>query len=499
MQGYSLMPALTGVGTLTRPAVMSGMNYWQDVIPDVNYSHGRVQSDHFVLLAELLSSSDLREALRAEHLDGTVTEPRSKELPLSVKLTSEVEKFMAEVASAKTLENEPIFEYWPDTGSGSWIRLSQKKGLARNGQNGSYSRYGSYIRKEQGQVSDAAKAPTQPSGRGALPGWISRERGDERDPKWPPAKSHASVAPVAGGTVQEAAKNAGTPDPPDPGTGVACKGPVEPVPPTPTPLAPVVPRAPVAPAVFEASELGDPMLKRNKASNKMRLDVDEKLCSAPSTQSEVSPKAPDPPPVSLLQATVLHSFALCSTSPRPRPPPEVPSTPVAVPPPPPLSPKEAPPPPPEPAKDWPGSVKRGRFKSFSIEKGFGFIYLEENVDVFAHISVFQGPKPEDFSGLPGMPPVGQEVEFTMTEGWRHNLGTMVLEALAKQLDLEWSWWWSCWGWIAEEEELGFGFFLPRSFYNTSGWAVQRVMELHGLEAHQAGPGGADGWMDRLYL
>ncbi|CAK9035152.1 unnamed protein product [Durusdinium trenchii] len=67
---------------------------------------------------------------------------------------------------------------------------------------------------------------------------------------------------------------------------------------------------------------------------------------------------------------------------------------------------------------------------------------------------------------------------------RHNLGTMVLEALAKQLDLEWSWWWSCWGWIAEEEELGFGFFLPRSFYNTSGWAVQRVMELHGLEAHQ---------------
>ncbi|CAK9035154.1 unnamed protein product [Durusdinium trenchii] len=45
MQGYSLMPALTGVGTLTRPAVMSGMNYWQDVIPDVNYSHGRVQFD----------------------------------------------------------------------------------------------------------------------------------------------------------------------------------------------------------------------------------------------------------------------------------------------------------------------------------------------------------------------------------------------------------------------------------------------------------------------
>ncbi|CAE7326549.1 AVT1, partial [Symbiodinium sp. CCMP2456] len=62
------------------------------------------------------------------------------------------------------------------------------------------------------------------------------------------------------------------------------------------------------------------------------------------------------------------------------------------------------------------ATKRGRIKTFFLEKGFGFCQLEEadrTVDVFIHINSFEGPAPEDFQGMPGSPPVGQEVEIKL--------------------------------------------------------------------------------------
>jgi len=86
-----------------------------------------------------------------------------------------------------------------------------------------------------------------------------------------------------------------------------------------------------------------------------------------------------------------------------------------MPPPPPSSPKEAPPPPP-PEKVVESDLKKGRLKSFLLEKGFGFISPEDiDLDVFVHINAFEGKKPNDFPGLPGLPPVGQEIEFTLQD------------------------------------------------------------------------------------
>ncbi|CAE7536576.1 AVT1 [Symbiodinium natans] len=53
-----------------------------------------------------------------------------------------------------------------------------------------------------------------------------------------------------------------------------------------------------------------------------------------------------------------------------------------------------------------------------LEKGFGFCQLEDperTMDVFLHINSFEGQKPDDFSGLPGLPPVGQEVELKLAD------------------------------------------------------------------------------------
>eukprot|EP00438_Fugacium_kawagutii_P024821 Skav205723 [mRNA] locus=scaffold1496:86191:86769:+ [translate_table: standard] len=71
---------------------------------------------------------------------------------------------------------------------------------------------------------------------------------------------------------------------------------------------------------------------------------------------------------------------------------------------------------------------------------------------------------------------------------RHNLGSLVLEALAEELGLDWEWRWSCWSWIAAKDgNEGSGselaLMIPGTFYNLSGWAVQR-----GLRTLNLGPG-----------
>lgn len=62
---------------------------------------------------------------------------------------------------------------------------------------------------------------------------------------------------------------------------------------------------------------------------------------------------------------------------------------------------------------------------------------------------------------------------------RHNLGSLVLQALAHHLDLSWEWRWGCWGWLAAAEDLLL--FIPGGFYNNSGWGVQRVLGLWDCE------------------
>ena len=68
---------------------------------------------------------------------------------------------------------------------------------------------------------------------------------------------------------------------------------------------------------------------------------------------------------------------------------------------------------------------------------------------------------------------------------RHNLGSLVLEALAETLGVEWRWCWSCWGWIAQSEGNGLTMLIPGTFYNGSGWAVRRALEMLSLETSAA--------------
>ena len=54
-------------------------------------------------------------------------------------------------------------------------------------------------------------------------------------------------------------------------------------------------------------------------------------------------------------------------------------------------------------------MKTGVVKWFNNEKGFGFIYVEGEGDVFVHFSAIQG---EGFKSLEE----GQQVEFEVVEG-----------------------------------------------------------------------------------
>jgi len=56
-------------------------------------------------------------------------------------------------------------------------------------------------------------------------------------------------------------------------------------------------------------------------------------------------------------------------------------------------------------------MKQGTVKWFNAEKGFGFIEIEGENDVFVHLSAIQG---EGFKTLDE----GQAVEFEVTEGNR---------------------------------------------------------------------------------
>ena len=56
-------------------------------------------------------------------------------------------------------------------------------------------------------------------------------------------------------------------------------------------------------------------------------------------------------------------------------------------------------------------MKQGTVKWFNAEKGFGFIEVEGEADVFAHFSAIQG---EGFKSLDE----GQKVEFEVVDGNR---------------------------------------------------------------------------------
>ncbi|CAE8583105.1 unnamed protein product, partial [Polarella glacialis] len=61
-----------------------------------------------------------------------------------------------------------------------------------------------------------------------------------------------------------------------------------------------------------------------------------------------------------------------------------------------------------------GQVHRGRVKTFLKEKGYGFVACNvegEEVTVFCHSTIIVGPKPEQLSGQSGHPAVGEEVDF----------------------------------------------------------------------------------------
>ncbi len=57
------------------------------------------------------------------------------------------------------------------------------------------------------------------------------------------------------------------------------------------------------------------------------------------------------------------------------------------------------------------SMKQGTVKWFNAEKGFGFIEVENEDDVFVHFSAIEG---EGFKSLDE----GQQVEFEVVEGDR---------------------------------------------------------------------------------
>eukprot|EP00434_Breviolum_minutum_P027507 symbB.v1.2.024324.t1/scaffold2287.1/size83372/2 len=363
-----------------------------------------LRSDKFVLLGELLALEDFRGPLRELGFDEVVvtrdplapTPTKEEDFPMAVKLTEPLEKFIQQLVETSKNNGEAIFDFWGDTGAGSWIRLNKSK---KNGYGQKQENYGCSHRRGAGPAEEKLKPPAPsrpeeaPTGRGALPGWITRAEpdiaaaGHERES----AEAPAPVAPSSGQVAKEAGRATS-----------ACKAwagcdnwsKVEP--PAPKPLRPVVP---VAPAVFEAVQSKHPPAslteasKKNKVSNKMK---------GPEEESEALLR-PEPPQVPVSPTSPASS---CS----PRPPPEAP-----MPPPPPSSPKEAPPPPP-PEKVVESDLKKGRLKSFLLEKGFGFISPEDiDLDVFVHINAFEGKKPNDFPGLPGLPPVGQEIEFTLQD------------------------------------------------------------------------------------
>lgn len=56
-------------------------------------------------------------------------------------------------------------------------------------------------------------------------------------------------------------------------------------------------------------------------------------------------------------------------------------------------------------------MKQGTVKWFNTEKGFGFITVEDEADVFVHFTAIQG---EGFKNLEE----GQKVEFDIVEGNR---------------------------------------------------------------------------------
>ena len=83
--------------------------------------------------------------------------------------------------------------------------------------------------------------------------------------------------------------------------------------------------------------------------------------------------------------------------------------------------------------------------------------------------------------------VGLGNPWPFPQSARHNLGSLVLETLAADLDLKWEWWWSCFGWIAHADAgqlTGLKLLVPGTFYNLSGWAVRRACTVIGLEPHQ---------------
>jgi len=372
-----------------------------------------VRSDKFMLVGEVLKTKELQEALQRCGVDdgsGVSFEEKNGKMTMN----SQIANFLEKVVE---VDGGSSFEYWPDTGVGSWIRLARGKRPSGSGQ---YRRntngYQTY--QSQGQ-SHGQNGQNQ----------NSSQNGGRPDHDGPTAKDFLEPLPGCQNSFPSAVPTA--PPAPAPGTPATKPTPS----PTPSPsrgLPGWITRAQAAPAEgactapepWEDVPQAKPKepeerpseAKRNKVSNKMRSIEDVEACEDQVGQedAEAALRAPEPAP------------AAPQPAPRPKPPPllrpdlqamaggATPATPAT--PPPPSTPQAAPPQERQAQEGERQGIKRGRIKTFMLEKGFGFVQLEdgkETMDVFVHIRHFEGPKPMDFPGLPGSPPVGEEIEFQL--------------------------------------------------------------------------------------
>ncbi|CAE7646097.1 AVT1 [Symbiodinium sp. CCMP2592] len=451
-------------------------------------THADVYSE-YILLGELLSLPELSEAMRLAGIDdgsGVNFEKDSGKVTMNPSITSFIEEM---VANCQLSDGVKVFDYWADTGVGSWIRLAgqrESQGQYRyrrysngNGstQNGSQScAHATRPPARQVEPPCPPRSAAQFQGR-ALPGWVTRVQ--SADGVATPATR--TIPAAAASTLREEAPATSLP-PSSASTFLKQSGETE----------EVQPDRPPPPSPDLNHVVSQAIPKRNKVSNKMKHET----TGAPEIQVAPVPPTPKPPPAELRQVAPAPAPSI----PVPAPLPQEPARP-AQPPAPEVAPEQAKEPwelpeqvtskawirgmlrsyhpdqacgylalpgraeqillrasaiegeiPPEfgegyqievevedlekeprvlrakvaaapqlPRKEShaPGeatSTKRGRIKTFMLDRGFGFCQLEEadrTVDVFIHISSFEGPVPEDFHGMPGSPPVGQEVEIKL--------------------------------------------------------------------------------------
>eukprot|EP00931_Biecheleriopsis_adriatica_P061885 TRINITY_DN37236_c0_g1_i2.p1 TRINITY_DN37236_c0_g1~~TRINITY_DN37236_c0_g1_i2.p1 ORF type:complete len:744 (+),score=170.46 TRINITY_DN37236_c0_g1_i2:52-2283(+) len=470
-----------------------------------------VRSDKFVLLTELLVAPDMAEALRKAGFTGPIEVPApgktKKDGPLSTSLDPAIEAFIQEVVDSTTgADGASIFEYWGDSGTGSWLRVSQPKksfGQHKTGRhnsgnwksswknnNSSYGYDDSY-NWDDSAADEAAQEYTKPSKNGVapastpasnachqellakesatsmLPGWVKRAAEQSSEPPQSPALQAKAAAPAS----PPVSASPAPPPPRSPERSRRDSEPQEAAVPAPAPCKawagceewtkpptrpPPKALATPVPTSEEQAPSGDAGADgKRKGSNKMPdeakapIPVDGGHATASSSSSSMrQDQQSTNGQVKVLEGelksfcpergfgfirckeyaddvyvsasafgasgTPVAASAGCRVQlemseqghrPRAVSAKLLSDTPESV-----LQQTAR-------AREPPSSERyRGRLKAFLGQKGFGFIHMEEaneTIDVFVHASQFQGQIPDDFQGYPGMPAIGQEVEFCL--------------------------------------------------------------------------------------